>query len=256
MRDEAPNEFWDLTKLRWLAYLAVVSIVCVGNHNLFADEVDESYQFEITPYLWAAKLTGSTAVEGSQSPPIDTGYNFFALDNLDGMASFVFALKKDHWGFLFDFLYVAFEDDFLVSTPLESSPRLEGTVVEFAGTYTPIPNSNLDFIGGFRQQNIEVSLKLLTRITTANVKWIDPFVGAIYYLPLNDKFSMTLRSDLGGFGIESDIAVNIEAVIRYQFTDMFSAKLGYRYLKVKFDEDNFVYDFGLNGFQFGLGIQF
>ena len=67
---------------------------------------------------------------------------------------------------------------------------------------------------------------------------------------------MTLRGDLGGFGISSDTAVNAEAEFRYQMSKTFSIKFGYRYLKVKFDDENFLYDISLDGFKAGLGILF
>jgi len=67
---------------------------------------------------------------------------------------------------------------------------------------------------------------------------------------------MSLRGDLGGFGIESDMAINAEAMFRYQMSDTFAIKFGYRYLKVKFKEDVFLYDISLDGFLFGLGIGF
>ena len=67
---------------------------------------------------------------------------------------------------------------------------------------------------------------------------------------------MALRGDIGGFGIESDIAVNAEAMFRYQMNNTFSIKFGYRYLKVKFDDSDFLYDISLDGFQIGLGILF
>jgi hypothetical protein len=67
---------------------------------------------------------------------------------------------------------------------------------------------------------------------------------------------MTLRGDLGGFGIKSDMAFNAEAMFRYQINDTFSIKSGYRYFKVKFDDRNFLYDLSLDGFQIGLGIRF
>ena len=56
--------------------------------------------------------------------------------------------------------------------------------------------------------------------------------------------------------LKSDIAVNAEAMIRYQLGNTFSLKFGYRYLKVKFDDNVFLYDISLDGFQLGLGIRF
>jgi len=67
---------------------------------------------------------------------------------------------------------------------------------------------------------------------------------------------LSLRGDVGGFGIQSDIALNAEAMLRYQFGDTFSFKFGYRYLKVEFEDSNLLYDISLDGFLFGLGIRF
>lgn len=236
--------------------LYTLLISCGWFSNLYAKEKNDTFRFELTPYLWAASIKGTTATGGDESPPADSDYNFFALDNLDGVASATFTAHKNQWGLLFDFLYVAYEDTFKEATPLQVTPRLEGTIIEFAGAYAPASIDNLEFIAGLRQQDITVSLALLNRKPEQSVSWIDPFAGAIYSLPLKDNFYMTLRGDLGGFGIESELAVNAEAMFRYQMGNTFSLKFGYRYLKVKFDEDVFLYDISLDGFLFGLGIRF
>jgi hypothetical protein len=224
--------------------------------NLYADEIKDTFVFEITPYLWAASIKGTTASGGEESPPIDSDYSFFSLDNLDGVFSTTFTARKSQWGFLFDFLYVAFEDTFFETTPLQTTPRLEGTVIEFAGAYAPISIDNLEVIAGLRHQDITVSLALLNRKPEQSETWTDPFVGVIYNIPLTGKFDIALRGDLGGFGIESDRAVNAQATIGYQISNTFSVKFGYRYLKVKFEDTDFLYDISLDGFQVGLGIRF
>jgi len=241
---------------KW-TWLYTVLIFSGSSSNLYADEASDSFRFELTPYLWAASIKGTTATGGDESPPIDSDYNFFALDNLDGVASATFTARKNQWGFLFDFLYVAYEDTFLEASPLQTTPRLEGTIIEFAGAYAPTSIDNLEFITGLRQQDITVSLASLNQKPEQTVTWIDPFVGVIYARPLKGNFHMALRGDLGGFGIESDMAVNAEAMFRYQMGNTFSIKFGYRYLKVKFDDDaDFLYDISLDGFQLGLGIRF
>jgi len=240
---------------QWIQLYAVLILNGLCS-NLYADETNDSFRFELTPYLWAASIKGTMATGGEESPPIDSDYNFFALDNLDGVASATFSARKNQWGFLFDFLYVAYEDTFLEATPLQATPRLEGTIIEFAGVYAPTSIDNMEFIAGLRQQDITVSLLSLNRKPEQSVAWVDPFVGLIYARPLKGDFHMALRGDVGGFGIESDIAVNAEAMFRYQMNNTFSIKFGYRYLKVKFDDSDFLYDISLDGFQIGLGILF
>lgn len=45
-------------------------------------------------------------------------------------------------------------------------------------------------------------------------------------------------------------------MLRYQMNDTFSLKLGYRYLEVRFEESDFIYDIRLDGALIGLGISF
>ena len=232
-------------------------LIFIGScSELYADETSDSIVYEITPYLWAASIKGTTASNGEESPPIDTDYNFFSFDNLDGVFSTTFTARKNQWGFHFDYLYVAFEDTFLEATPLQTTTRLEGRIIELAGEYAPASIDNLELIAGLRNQDITVSLELLNRKPEQTATWTDPFVGVIYKRPLTDKFHLALRGDLGGFGIESDMAVNAQALIRYQISNTFSVKFAYRYLKVKFDDRDFLYDISLDGFQIGLGIRF
>lgn len=237
-------------------WLYVMLIFCGSYSSLHADQADNIFQYELTPYLWAATIKGTTAAGGDESPPIDSGYSFFSLDNLDGVASITFTAQKNQWRFLFDYLYVAYEDTFLQGTPLQTTPRLEGTIIELAGAYSPVSIDKLEVVAGLRQQDITVSLAYLNRSPEKSVTWIDPFVGIIYSLPLNNNFDVSLRGDIGGFGIESDRAVNAEAMLRYQMNNTLAMKFGYRYLKVKFDDRDFLYDISLDGFKIGLGICF
>jgi len=91
--------------------------------KLYADEANEAFVLEITPYLWAASIKGTTASDGEESPPIDSDYSFFSLDNLDGVFSTTFTARKNKWGLLLDFLYVAYEDTFLGSNPITDNTQ-------------------------------------------------------------------------------------------------------------------------------------
>lgn len=244
-----------LKRIQWLQY-GIVLLSSIFCHNLYAEQANTAYEFELTPYLWAASLSGTTTVDGNESPPIDTDYNFFSLDNLDGVASATFKVRKNHWKFLFDFLYVAYEDTLLEATTLQTKPRLEGLILEYAGAFTTQSFANLELIAGIRQQYIEASLEILNQTPRANVDWFDPFVGVIYVLSMGKNTSVEFRGDLGGFGIESDLAINTAAILRYELGKVFSLKFGYRYLKVKFDESDFVYDLALDGFLLGAGMRF
>jgi len=240
-----------------LCRLLIFIVATVPWHSsLEAEDQQQSIQYEITPYLWAASINGTAAISGEPESPIDSDYNFFSLDNLSGVASATFTARGQQWGFLFDFLYVEYEDTILKGTPLQAKPKLNGRILEFAGTYKPASVNDFEIIAGLRQQDIDFDLSILNRTPQVSVDWTDPFIGVIYTPALTSKLYLGLRGDVGGFGIESDLAVNAEAMLRYQFGDTFSFKFGYRYLKVKFDDSSLVYDISLDGLLFGLGIAF
>lgn len=249
-----PNILNNRAQLCQLLIVVTGSILWHG--SLKAEDHQQSIQYEITPYLWAASINGTTAASGNEGPPIDSGYNFFSLDNLDGVASATVTARGQQWGFLFDFLYVDFQDTLGEGTALQATPRLSGRILEFAGTYKLSAVDDLEVIAGLRQQDIDVQISISNRTPQASVDWIDPFVGVVYMPALTDKWYLSLRGDVGGFGIESDVAVNAEAMLRYQFGDTFSFKFGYRYLKVDFEDSSLVYDISLDGILFGLGIRF
>lgn len=236
--------------------LLVIAGLFVWHSQPVAEQQHQAIQYELTPYLWAASIEGTAAVSGDESPAIDSDYSFFSLDNLDGVASATFTVRGQRWGFLLDYLYVAYEDTFLEGSILQVKPRLEGRVIEYAATYKPASISDLLLIGGIRQQDIEVELQFQNRSPQTSVDWLDPFVGVIYAPSLTNRLSLSLRGDIGGFGIESDQAINAEAILRYQFGETVSFKFGYRYLKVEFKDNSLVYDLSLDGYLVGLGIRF
>ena len=139
---------------------------------------------------------------------------------------------------------------------MQATPKLNGRILELAGTYRPVSVNDFQIIAGLRRQDIDVELAILSRTPQASVDWTDPFVGVIYTPALTNKLYLGLRGDIGGFGIASDLAINAEAMLRYQFGDTFSFKFGYRYLKVDFEDSSLVYDISLDGLLFGLGIAF
>jgi hypothetical protein len=71
------------------------------------EELNDSLSFELSPCLLTAGIKVTAAAGGEESPPIDLEYSYIVLDNLDGVVSATFTVRKNHWGFLFVILYVA-----------------------------------------------------------------------------------------------------------------------------------------------------
>ena len=76
---------------------------------------------------------------------------------------------------------------------------------------------------------------------------------------LSKAFYLTAESDVGGFGIGSDIAVQAYAALGCQITRNIYSEVGYRYLYDDFRDANandFLYQLSLHGAQITVGLNF
>ena len=89
--------------------------------------------------------------------------------------------------------------------------------------------------------------------------WIDPVVGLRGRFNLNKAFYLTAETDVGGFGIGSDIAVQAYAALGCQITRNIFSEVGYRYYYDDFRDENandFLFQLALQGAQITVGINF
>jgi hypothetical protein len=86
--------------------------------------------------------------------------------------------------------------------------------------------------------------------------WFDPLIGLRGRFNLNKAFYLTAESDVGGFGIGSDIAVQAYAALGCQITRNIFSEVGYRYLYDDFRDTNFLYQLSLHGAQVTVGLTF
>ena len=88
--------------------------------------------------------------------------------------------------------------------------------------------------------------------------WADPVIGLRGRFNLNKAFYLTAESDVGGFGIGSDIAVQVYAALGCQITRNIFSEVGYRYYYDDFRDESasFLYQVALHGAQITVGLKF
>ncbi len=107
--------------------------------------------------------------------------------------------------------------------------KLNQTLVELAVPYRLIwkPVVADVFVGG-RYNNMCSEIGIPSRPLTVSdtTAWVDPFVGGRIFIPLDKKWYIGLRGDVGGFGIgnASDLALNGNASINWQLNELFSPR--------------------------------
>lgn len=104
-----------------------------------------------------------------------------------------------------------------------------------------------------------INQQLTNRLPTsasADKSWVDPIIGVRGQWNINDKWFLAGQSDIGGFGVGSDITWTLQGTLGYNFTNNVSAELGYRYLKTDYEDGAFTYDIAEAGIYTGLNIRF
>jgi hypothetical protein len=235
--------------------VSLLLIPILFSTSLAAESDPDKWQFKITPYLWIATIKGNTDSDGSDIE-FDTDYKFLSLDNLDGAFFVAASASKGRWTLQTDLVYLNFNDNFTIG-PIDTSIDLKGDVIELSAAYKLQSFEHTEILFGARQVSIDLDISLTPGPQTSpGQSWLDPIVGLRYIRPLGERWQAIGRLDVGGFGVSSDLTVNVLAGASFSMTRHSSLILGYRYLKLDFAEGDILADLTAKGLALGIEFNF
>jgi len=136
---------------------------------------------------------------------------------------------------------------------VQASFDLDGGTVELSAGYRPDSWQNTHLIFGLRGVRVSLDAALNPGPTGSDSRsFIDPIVGAYHQQTFDNKWGLLARGDIGAGA--SEMMVNAVLAGTYDFTDVFTLVFGYRYLKIDFEEDDFLLDVSFQGYS--VGFQF
>jgi hypothetical protein len=227
--------------------------------------IEERWTFSITPYFWAAGLSGETSQFGVPLV-IDIDADFSDIfDNLDFAAMAIADARYGRFSIFGDVIYTKISSG--TDTPLgilASSVEVESsTFAGFAGAgYSVLegPAGRLDVVGGVRVWSVETNIgfdgALLDGVSFEDsATWVDGLVG------LRGNYSFTSNFYITGWGLVgaggADIDWDLFGGVGYRINDTFAATAGYRALGVDYsNDDGFLFDVVQQGPILGLTIRF
>jgi opacity protein-like surface antigen len=234
----------------------------------------DAWQFELTPYILGAGLSGTTGV-GSVTADVNKSFSDI-LQHLDAGLMAQFQASKGLWMFGMDGVYFRIKNQGADSWqgPLGNtiSGSLEATVTEqlyqFTAGYRVLDaHTKVDVLGAARYTQLDTDLNLAattgspllpdgSRSISGTENWWDPVIGARVLVPLADEWTLVGYADIGGFGAGSELTYQLLAGVNWQFSRSVAAKAGYRFLYQDYRNGGLVWDMKASGFYLGAGIRF
>jgi hypothetical protein len=220
-------------------------------------------------YLWMANITGSQTVKDTETD-LDVGFGD-VLDVLDFAAQGrVEAIKDNRWGFFIDGTYLKLGPE-VKQGPVHLRVGYKYWLWELGGLYraatwaTKHGHGAFDLLLGGRYTSMDVDLdfrNLPLPDVSGSRDWTDLIAGARVAIDLPHDWSVSLRGDLGGFGIGGSSNLSAQSILaaRWRFAPAWEAVIGYRALYQDYENGHgatkFAYDATTHGPVLGVSYRF
>lgn len=229
------------------------------------ENAGDKWKFFVEAYLMFPAMNGSTGVRNLPMVDVDADAGDI-FSNLKVGAMLYTEGSKGTWAFSSDLIYMDLRQDVTAGALVESGElSAKQFAWELAGLKRLAPWLEVG-IGG-RLNSVKAGVDLVKTFgnptaeeRSLNPTWIDPIIivrskGIVY-----EKWLLQFRGDLGGFGIGSDFAWQLQAYAGYQFSKLFQLTAGYRIISIDYDKgsgsDRFRYDINTSGPVIRLGFTF
>lgn len=223
----------------------------------------ENWEFAVTPYFWAAGLSGKTSQ--FRSPVINIDASFDKLfQNLDFGAMLMGEARKGRYSIFGDLLYTKIGSQGSLPRGILANDAdvKSSTFAGFAGLSYSVHETSttrLEVAAGVRVWSVDTKITLnggaLNGVSRSDgASWVDALVGVRGNYAFSPKLYATGWGLIGAGG--ANIDWDVGAGLGYQFTKNISGVLGYRALGVDYKSGGFLFDVVQQGPMAGLTIRF
>lgn len=224
------------------------------------------WRFLLEPYFMAANMKGTIGLGNLPDAEVDEDPSDI-LENLKFGAMIYFEAYDERWAISSDMIYMKLAAD-LEPKSVVSSGEAEARQLawEIAGLRKILPW--LEGGIGLQLNVLKTELEMTitspggnsNRSTSLTETWLDPMIIARVKLRFTSRFSFLLRPSIGGFGIGSDLAWQVQTHLTYRFSKLFQLSAGYRIITIDYENgsgsDRFFYDIDNFGPVIRLGFNF
>jgi hypothetical protein len=224
---------------------------------------EKKWNFLTDIYLMFPYMDGETGTGDLLSVPVDANPGDI-FSKLKMAAMLYIEAKTDKWAITSDLVYMNLNQEVTPGTLLNSGDvKAKEFIWEPAGLYRIIPFWEVGLGGRLTSLSTDIDARRnvfpagTEEVTASGSKtWMDPIIITRLSAEIKQKWLFQFRSDIGGFGIGSELTWQLQAYAGYRFGKVFQLTGGYRYLSVDYDKGADTERFVFNMASFGPVIRF
>lgn len=222
-----------------------------------ANAGDNDWEFELSPYLWAAGVDADVQV-GNQTTSVDASFSDI-VDALDIGAAILLRAQRGPWVVWTQFDYFALSTDELDDAP--ANGRLDSDIIMLTAGFgrefaSASGRRSIDVLLGVRYLELDNTLRL-DGIGTFDRK--REFTDAVIILrpsfQISERWRLNPTFSFGGG--DSEGTYELQPQVQYQVTDSIGLRFGYRRLYYDIEsEAGHTFDGSFHGPFIGIGGTF
>jgi len=223
----------------------------------------DKWTFSISPYFWAAGITGDTGVFGLPEVHVDESFGDI-LSDIDFGFMAAGDARYDRFSIVTDIIYARITTDSATPRGIfadEVDLKTETFTAMIGAGYsvTDEPQGRLDVIGGVKIWYTETTISFsggpLGGVSgTDDATWVDAMAGVRGMYSITPSIYFTGWGLIGAGG--ADLDWDVMAAIGYKWNDTISAVAGYRALGVNYSDDTLTNDIVEHGPILGVVFHF
>ena len=220
---------------------------------------DGKWKVELTPYIWFAGAKADIGFR-DQNVPVEASFKDVLEDLKMGFLMHA-EMTNGKWIIMGDIVYMKIVKEGSLSGPLSITPELtlKQTIGELAGGYTLLNSDDRFYIDGFaglRYFGVDNLIETTNReLLDRTINTTDPILG-MRLRTASEKWQSSLRADIGGFGIGSELSWKSNLVVGYKFSDLFTLHGGFQVYGIDYEKDDFSMNVTSAGFALGFEFEF